>query len=222
MGRSYYDDVLDVAIRHAGHDILKEKTAQSFSGETHFSQEFERKMKSIISAEKRKRSTSKTLRVASKAAAALLVLVVVSTMVIFSSEALRVKVMNMFYSIGGDSAEVQFYDDNNIPEGMIMPEYIPEGYRLTKAEKVGSMYNSEYQNSDGNTIYISEQNEGANPTLDKDVAAYPTEIKGRPGFVCINDNQMNIVVFNYASHDFIISGKIDVSELTKIAESMIK
>jgi hypothetical protein len=225
LGRDYYDDVLNVAIKYAGHDLLKESGAAGNSGDAHFSREFEKTMKSLIGAERRKRGASKALKAAARVAAALLILAVVSTAVIFSSEALRTKVLNMFYSVGSDNASVESVevDENNIPVDMVVPGYMPSGYDMSpKIVKTGGIYTSKYVNSDNNTITLVQKDSSINATVDSDgVTAYATNIKGVEAFVSENVEK-NIVLFNYGTKGFLISGKIDVSELVKIAESIIE
>ncbi len=224
MYRGYYDDLVDVAIKHAGHDILKEASGILDAGEARFSESFEKTMQKLIGAENRKISKSKALRGAAKIVAALLVLVVISTAVIFSSEALRTKVMNMFSSIGSDSADVEFYevDGNDIPAGMIVPGYLPDGYKLAGAEKSGNVFNSRYEDTGGNILRIVQQSQCASAVVDSDgYDAYETEIKGEKAFVSEND-EGNLIIFNYGSYVFAVSGTMDVCELKKVAGSIIK
>lgn len=224
MDRGYYDDMISIAIKYAGHDLLKGQTAVPQDGEARFSENFEKRMKKFIDDERRKRITSRGVRVASRIAAALLVLVVISTVVVFSSDALRTKVMNMFSNVGGQSADVEFYEvgENDLPAGMIVPGYMPEGYKLAGAEKNGRIFISSYKNSEGDTITISQQSGSSSATVDSDgTAAYETEIKGQKAFISENPEK-NFILFSYDSYSFTVSGDIGVSELERIAESIIK
>ncbi|MGE5494288.1 MAG: DUF4367 domain-containing protein [Burkholderiales bacterium] len=224
MYRGYYDDLVDVAIKHAGHDILKEASMTMDAGEARFSDDFEKRMQKIIGAENRKERRSKALRAAARIAAALLVLVVISTAVIFSSEALRTEVMNMFSSIGRDSADVEFYEvgENDIPAGMIVPRYLPAGYKLVEAEKNGEFFTSRYEDSSGNMLRIMQQSQNTSAIVDSDGKdAYETEIKGEKAFVSENE-EGNLIIFNYRSYVFSVLGKTDVSELKKVAESIME
>jgi hypothetical protein len=222
LGRNYYDDVIDLAIKHAGHDILREE--KGASGEARFSDGFEKRMKSIIDAEKRKQGASQAMKAAVKIAVALLIVVVISTAVIFSSEALRSRVMNLFYNIGSKSADVEFYevDGNDIPEGMVIPGYMPQGYKLAEATKLGLIYKSIYENSGGDTISILQKSAGSNLTVNsEDAETYEVEIKNINAFVSEIEG-INYIFFSYDSYDYTLFGKIEVSELKGIAESIIE
>jgi hypothetical protein len=224
MYRGYYDDLVGVAIKHAGHDILKEASMTMHAGEARFSEDFEKRMQKIIGAENRKESKSKALRTAARIAAALLVLVVISTAVIFSSEALRTEVMNMFSSIGRDSADVEFYevDENDIPAGLIVPRYLPSGYKLVEAEKSGDAFNSMYEDTSGNMLRIVQQSKSTSAVVDSDgIGAYETIIKGEKAFVSENE-EGNLIIFNYQSYVFTVLGKTNISELKKVAESIME
>jgi hypothetical protein len=225
LAKSYYDDILDLAIKYAGHDILKEETTPQTAGGERFSDGFEKRMKKIIGAEKRRQSRPKVIRFVTRTAAVIVILLIISTAVIYSSEALRVKFMNMFQSAGSNgSTNVEFFevDKNNIPVGMVMPKYITDGFKLREDPvKNGRIFTCEFINPDGKTIRIFQSPGGGSATVDSDgIAAYETEIKGRPAFVSY-DEKKSIILFNYETYDFALIGQIDISELTKIAESMI-
>ncbi len=226
MGREYYDDVLDIAIKYAGRELLRDTALESPScGETRFSEGFEKKMERIISGEIRKRRTSKIIKIASRAAAALLILAIVSTVVVFSSEALRSQVFNMFSEIGGDSVDIQGYvvSPEGIPEGMIMPGYIPEGFTLTMAEKYGYMaYKSKYEDGHGSTISILQTAADSSVTIDNDGNAYETDISGVKAIACENDGN-NIIAFIYKEYAYVLMGddEVELSELKKTAQSII-
>lgn len=226
MARCYYDDVFDTAIKHAGREILLDMAgAAALSEEPRYSESFEKSMKRIIDGDIRKRRTSKVLKVATRAAAVLLIMLFVSTAVVFSSEALRSEVFNMFAKIGEDSVDIgSEVGIESIPEGMIVPGYIPEGYRLTEAKNVGQFsYRSEYKDSSGNIITVWQMKaDNLDLGIDNDGNAYETEISGVRAIAADNDDN-NIVAFIYKEYTYTIEtfNGAELSELIKIAQSII-
>lgn len=234
MKRSYSDDMLDLAIKHAGHDILAEIAHEMPSDEEikesiKYSDEFEKRIKKIIGMDFRRRRLSKVIRVVTKVAVIILVFLIVSTAVIFSSEALRIKVMNLFYQTGEKSTEIEITDNEeieNILEGLVVPSYIPEGYELEEKNRIGIIYNSIYKNSNNDMIKIEQINGSGNTTADTEKKpSYETEIMGHKIFVTeckgSEGKRKNLLVFNNDLFRFSISGNINISELLKIAESML-
>ena len=160
------------------------------------------------------------LKVTARIAAVFLVFLIVSTAVICSSEALRIKVANLIYSVGEGNTAISFIDADpgDLPEDMIVPGYIPDGYRLTDAYQDGPRVVSQYQDAAGNIIMI-EQNV-PNPQIVVSKNSCEVEIAGRKGFVTTTEGY-NTVICNNDMHCYFISGTIDASELLVIAESFM-
>jgi hypothetical protein len=195
------------------------------SGEARFSERFEKSMVRIIGAEARRHRASKAIKIATRIAAVLLILLFVSTAVIFSSEALRTKVYNMFANIGEDSVDIGSYEvpPGGIPEGMIMPRYIPEGFNLKEAKKIVDMkFTSNYYDSYGNRISVKQRKAGASIVIDNDGNAYETEISGVKAIAAENDDNI-IIAFVYKEYAFVLTGygEIELSELIRMAESIL-
>lgn len=227
MGRSYYDDVFDSAIKHAGRELLLDMAGVALpSEEPRYSERFEKSMKCIVDGEIRKRRVSKIIKVTTRVAAALLILLFVSTAVVFSSEALRSEVFNMFSKIGEGSVDIgPEVDSGSIPVGMIVPGYIPEGFRLANAKEIGiSRFKSEYKDLSGNIISIKQLiADNLDLGIDNDGRAYETEISGVKVIAADNDDN-NIVAFIYREYAYTIRTLYDVelSELLKMAQSIIE
>lgn len=225
MGRYYSEDVLDVAIKHAGRELLLEAAGSVSNEEARFSAGFEKRMQSVINGEIRKRRTSKALKILSRVAAAMLIVIVVSTAVVFSSEALRAEVFNMFANIGKGSVDIGAQlGSNSVPEGMAVPGYLPEGFRLTEAEKVGLYtFVSGYKDLSGNMITIKQYKaDNLDLGIDNDGKAYETDISGVK--VIAADNIDNIIAaFVYKEYAYTIGtfSEVELSELLKIAQSII-
>lgn len=226
MGRNYFDDVLDIAIKHAGREMLCDIALEAppVAEEAQFSNEFEKKMARIIGGEARRNRTRRAAKIATRVAAVLLIVLFVSTAVVFSSEALRTKVFNMFAEIGEDFVDIgSEVAPGDIPEGMTVPEYIPEGFRLTKAKKTGKMsFKSNFEDSLGNTILIQQMSATASIAIDNDGKAYETQISGVKVIAADNDDN-SVAAFIYKEYAYIITGmgETKLSQLLKVAKSII-
>ena len=226
MTQKYRNEIFNIAIKHAGHDILEEISEETpVSDGLSFSDKFERKMEEIVRKEARRRRVLSALKITAKVAAVILVVLIVSTGVVFSSEALRLKVMNLFYESDEISTEIDFsgIEPGDIPEGMVLPGYMPEGYVLTEVEKTESgLYTSIYTNSSDNIIKIEQGNFVAHFSADNENEdAYQAEFMGTEIYVVEHD-EMNMVFFNGNYYSFSIWGNIEISELLAIAESVLK
>jgi hypothetical protein len=226
VSKSYNEEALNLAIKHAGHDIFKEIGSEASINpdtEYNFSDEFEKKMQRLIVREKRKRVTGKALKILGRVAAALLILLVVSTVVIFSSEALRLEFINIFFHQEKVSTNIDFSktDTTEIPEGVVVPSYIPEGYRLKEIQNIGEQKTSIYENQSGDLFRINQYKDSASVKIDNEgeklneVDLYGTK-------ALVTEGKVNKIVFSKDKYIFMIEGKIEVSEIIKIAESIIK
>lgn len=226
MKKQYNEELTDLAIKHAGHEILEEiaqETPPNADG-MRLSNDFEKRMQRIIKGDLRKRRVSRALKVTAKVAAIIMVFLVISTVVVFSSEALRSTVFNLFYETGGVSTEIDFSDadSSGLPEGLVMPGYIPAGYKLVDATKNGTMYTSILKNSAGDIIIIEQGKVNAHLSADSEGEdTYETEFMGEKIYV-IESEEINMVFFNSSLYGFTISGDIKTSELLAIAESILK
>lgn len=231
MNKRYNEEALDLAIKHAGQSMLKEtgwEHLENEAGQHIFSKEFENKMRRLVSIEKRKLRARKALKIAVRVAAAIVVVLIVSTAVIFSSEALRVQFLSMFYQKNERSIDIDFSETgkHGEPLEIIEPEYIPEGYTLQKLDIMpGNMGGiSIYSNKSGNEFQVMQDNGTPSITIDNEGAkTYEKYIDGIKILVIENNvKKFNHVLFNKGTATFSIFGKIDVSELIKMAESLIK
>jgi len=224
MKQSYYNEVLDLAIKHAGHEILADMVGNETSelSDIKTSGVFDRSISRIISKEKRKQRNSKALRIAAKIAAGFLIVIIISTAVIFSSEALRTEVLNMFINIGEKSADIEFSDIGDVPEAVVLPYYLPAGFTLKESKKEGRYYYTTYENPEGIWIKLNQYPAGTSTKVNSEgIASYVTEIKGCK--VYVNEHEVwNTIVFNNDEYVFELKADISISEMLKIVESMLK
>ena len=231
MSHKYLDDMIDLAIAHAGHDLLEEAGRDADEELVAASDAFKKRMDSIIEKDIRRWRRAKARKIAVKAAVVPLIFIVVSTAVIMSVDALRVQIYNLFITTDDDSTEINMseqppsMDDGgvpvDIPDGMAIPAYIPEGFRLVETS-AGLSFKSIYESSDGQHIKITQMSIKMGSTFDTEENEY-YEVKtgGKSIFVVKQKDGSDILVFNNDEYAFIIYGEISVGELLKIAESLI-
>jgi hypothetical protein len=221
---NYNDEVFDITIKHAGREVLRDiyKEAEALN-KTHLSEDLDRRIKRLIKGSARKKRVSRILKVSTRVAAVLVLFIIISTAVFFSSEAMRVKVMNLFTEKAEGHVDLQFFEiEDGLPKGMIVPEYIPKGFTLKKAYKNSSWFISEYQNSSNNVIRVQQGSYLTSVTVDDDgLGSYETDIMGKKAYVAVN-KAVNSIYFNSNSYGFVIYTDMDPSELIKIAESILR
>lgn len=222
---NYYNEVVDIAIKHAGREVLRDNAnSAAVTEDVRFSADFDKRMKRMLSGYMRKKKALKIFKVSSKVAVILCLFVILSTAVIFSTEALRIEAMNLFVDHGDGYADLQFFkvDENNFPVGMVMPGYIPDRFKLEQAYKSESLYVSEYKDASGKVIKIQQGVYLKSLTVDDDgLGSYQTKIMDKAAYVAINKD-INSIYFNSNAYGFSIYGDIDSSELIKIAESILE
>ena len=150
---------------------------------------------------------------------------------IFSVKALREPFINFIVSTYEKASTIIFKSDESKPNQSVTlsefyePEYLPQGYIKTYEERLYLSYFCEFTDQDGNIIntenFITE-----NSILSINTENVETEK------MFINDNKTEAIyyenkgvkeiVFGLDGYGFTVSGKVEKSELIKIAESMKK
>jgi hypothetical protein len=98
---------------------------------------------------------------------------------------------------------------------------LAEGYYLESTQQTGNVNISCYKNSSGISIRINQWKTTPSITINNEGAkTYETDLDGTK--VLVIEDKINIVVFSMDTNVFSIEGKIGVSELLKVAESIIR
>ncbi len=222
MTARYTDEMMEVAIKYAGHEMLNDAACDSFFSAVP-SDVFNRRIGIINGRQTRKRRVKKTLRVLCKVAAVVMVFLVVSTAVIFSSEALRTQVSNLLISMQGGTINITNYSSNEaLPEGIIMPRYLPDGFELVEAKEQGGEFNSRFENAVGDFIDIRQYTMDGSIDIGVDPSvSYQTTISGREAIVTDVEGFKQIIFNNESYCFFVRSEKVEISELQMLAESIL-
>lgn len=229
MNKEHYNEALDALIRLAGFELLEAKASEMPTDlstqniDVDF-KEMDKEIDRMIRREIAKHRFIKFTNVMKKAAAVLVVVIVISAIATVSSQALRIKFLNLFNIRGEVSTEITISEDNfsnNIDSNCIIPEYMPEGYELSETTKMEAMFISTYRNSNNCIIRIEQSMDGYEATADNErFDCFETEVSGKKVYV-IDKGSKNIVCFNTSEYGFIITGEIEVSEILKIVKSII-
>lgn len=222
MTREYNEEMIEVAIKHIGHEVLSEASSESEQGADTVSGQFDKKMRALIRRKTALRAGARTTQVLYRAAAILLVVVVVFAVAVVSSDALRVKVINLLCEIQGGNAQISFTgaDPEDLPEGIVIPDYLPKGYELAEASQDGLLITSRYENEAGDEIVIRQDTLKMQADVMQGMVT-ETEIAGRTAYI-IDTPEDKAVIFSNDWNSFFISGDIDVSELLIMAESILE
>lgn len=148
---------------------------------------------------------------------------------VFSVKALREPFINFFISTYEKYSAIIFKnDESKINQNVFLsefyePEYLPQGYAKIFEEKGYFFYFCEFTDQDGNIINTENFiTENANLSINTE----NVEVER----IFINDNKTEAIyyenkgvkeiVFYFDGYGFTVSGKIEKSELIKVAESM--
>lgn len=220
--QNYNDEMIDVAIKYAGHELLAD--AACIDNWTEPSALFDSRMRALIRGKAAQCQAKAALKIAARVAAILAIVLIISTAVIYSSEALRVQVMNMFLIEKEGQTEITFSNTDGIesPDGMVEPKFVPVGFELieTQVEGDGIIIMSLYQNEAGGYIRIQQLPLSSSIGVDNE-NAYETEIGGRTAYVSGRGDE-STVVFNNDWNCFIITGSAPAEDLIAVAQSMLE
>jgi hypothetical protein len=163
-----------------------------------------------------------------KAAVILLILISAMSALVFSVEAVRVRVLNFFIERNDKYTEVRINEEtfNNLTpnldwESYYQPNYMTEGYFFESAKEIGHLKVLKY--TDGkNRITFTQSNTETDFQLDTENAILNEIcIDKNPGQLIIKDDKIILFWYNQEA-SFNIIGHVDKDEIITIAESMKK
>jgi hypothetical protein len=163
-----------------------------------------------------------------KAAVILLILISAMSALVFSVEAVRVRVLNFFMERNDKYTEVRINEetfDNLTPnldwESYYQPNYMPESYFFESSKAIGSLKVLKYTDGE-NQITFTQSNTEADFQLDTENAILnEIYIDGDPGQLIIKEDKIILFWYNQEA-SFNIIGHVDKDEIITISESMKK
>jgi hypothetical protein len=162
-----------------------------------------------------------------RAAIILLIIIAGISTLIFTVEAIRVRVFNFFIERNERYTEIRVEEETNIKtpeldwENYYQPTYMTEGYYFESEEDGGLIKILNY--SDGkNQIIITQTNNSAGIQIDtEDAKTEKININGNEGFLTIKEGR-SMIFWHNEEKSFTITGNIKKEEIIKIAESIEK
>lgn len=224
MNKNHYDELLDSKIKCAGLEMLA-KLAEDAPSEQELeaanteSADLDKKVGAAISKKVAKLRAVRFFKTAGKVAAALLIVAAVSTVAISSSEALRVRFLNLFVTSNEISVDIKV-DETVSSNDPISAAYLPEGYTFVDEETNETLSLYTYKNTSGETMRISRfigevdisvNNEGS--------TVREIDINGKASLLVEND-KANTLVFYTEMYTYMIEANVESEELVKIARKI--
>ena len=188
-----------------------------------FSEAFEKKMQKLISVQKK--SYFYLINTVGKRVAIIVLALVISlTATAFSVKAIREAVIEFFIETFTTHSDVSV-EGNGIPLDIEFkraePQYLPEGYVVSRDLSNENSCYIVYVDSEENSIYYLQYiNDGTAVSVDtEDVEIKTVYINGLEGIMYENKG-FNKIVFGDETYFYTIYGRISMDELLKIAESI--
>ena len=189
-----------------------------------FSEAFERKMRKLISMQK-KSYFYMINTVGKRVAIIVLALIISLSATAFSVKAIREAVIEFFIETFTTHSEVSVEGDE-VPVytefKRVEPQYLPEGFTLSRDLSDEYSCFIEYVNPEEKMINYSQRiNDGASTSIDtEDIEFETVYINGLEGIIYKNKG-LNKIVFGDEKYFYDIEGQISMEELQKIAESIL-
>jgi len=178
-------------------------------------------------AEKRKKLFSNLKQVSKRAAIIILVLIAAMSTLMFTVEAVRVRVLNFFIERNEKYTEVRIDEEKGVMtpnldwDSYYSPGYLPEGYFFESSKVIGSSKVLKYTNEE-NQIIFTQANNGTDIQLDtEDAVVEEVSLDGNEGMIITEGDKVILFWYNEEA-SFTIIGHEDKEEILKIAESVEK
>ena len=220
IGEIYVDSIVDE---------LEEKKEEIKN--TSFPKELDTWVEEYIKTEEKKEKRIKLIKnikkQSKKAAIILLIVIAGISTLIFTVEAIRVRVFNYFIEKNERYTEIRVEEENNIKtpelnwESYYQPTYMTEGYYFESSKDIGSIKVLKYTNGE-NQITFTQANNGTDFQLDtEDAVTENIKINGNEGLLIIKEDR-SMIFWHNEEKSFTITGNIKKEEIIKIAESIEK
>ena len=220
IGEIYVDSIVDE---------LEEKKEEIKN--TSFPKKLDAWVKEYIETEEKKEKRIKLIKnikkQSKKAAIILLIVIAGISTLIFTVEAIRVRVFNYFIEKNERYTEIRVEEENNIKtpelnwESYYQPAYMTEGYYFESSKDIGSIKVLKYTDGE-NEITFTQANNGTDFQLDtEDAVTENIKINGNEGFLIIKEDR-SMIFWHNEEKSFTITGNIKKEEIIKITESIEK
>lgn len=236
------EKMMEAMLEYAGacnaENIANEMQAEDkFEEQVAFPYELDTKIKKLITQYERKeyikKSWKTTLKLFPKVSVVFFTVFISFIILLTSVQAVRVKFLNFIIQIEKEFTSIDLKEkkaDNSLKdvsglpmewENVYIPEYIPEGYKISKAESLVSTKIIHYSNEKNQIIVFTQyHNENTNLRIDTENAKIDkVVINGFDGLLVEKNGTFTIAWHNNDS-TFSLMSNVDKSILIKMAESI--
>ena len=184
-------------------------------------------IENVKKSEKKAKRMAAAKRIANKAAMVAIVLMIGLALVTFSVDALRIGVLNFIVETTQRYTSIKVgnvidkEDEVTIPwSSYYLPEYITDGYSISRVEEFSDIRMIYYQNASGEVIEFSQSFGNYNYQIDtENTEATEVMINDTKGILVDKDGVVTLL-WNNSDYTFYLTGKADKKEIIKMAESI--
>lgn len=228
LNKNMLDQILKYAAEQKMDDMANDYPSDTDLDKTvSFSPGFEKRMNEIFKKSRKKSRAVRNRKILLRAGIAAVLFLAVSTTIVFSVDAIRVPLLNLFTEVGqesttthvvGDKANYDAFADQI--HGLFLPTYIPVTYTVKTIKVAGQHYAVEYQNPKGEVIQMQKFADGDTLGLDNEnVQVQEMTVNGEPA-TCYSKNEFNTLLFKYNKNLMLLTGHIPQETIVQIAQSM--
>lgn len=225
-----FEAILEYAGACHAENIANEMQEDEPDEQIPFPSELDIRIRKLIARHNRKESIKRiwktTAKVFPKVAAIFCAAFISFTILITSVEAFRVKVLNFIIDVSKEYTNIDVENNNSseIPsdwENIYIPEYVPEGFKISTTQKLAFSKIIVYKNNVGQSIIYTQSIGGKrNIRIDtEDAATEKILINENEGLLAEKNGRITIVWHNNDACFSLIS-EADKNELIKMAESI--
>ncbi|WP_054875735.1 DUF4367 domain-containing protein [Oxobacter pfennigii] len=159
----------------------------------------------------------------------IILFVIVITMTTLSVEAFRVKVFNIVTDIREKYSKIEFKERDTIKQGQysitwdlyLYPEYLPDGYYVTDAQKIGDIKIIHFSDEKGKNLEFSQSPINSSLQVDTENVQTKNVVINDSEGMLIEKNGVHIIIWTKGESALYMIGEISEEEIFKIAESVV-
>jgi len=224
--------IFDVLILAAAEDALHEELNEIPSCEEldkiyKPSPEMDIKMRRLIASAENTRKTKNILALAGKTVASFLIMFVITAIILFSVEASRVYILNMFMKMNDNHISIEFHPNDDSSEiSKYYTKYIPDGFDI---ENIFSDENSRtfvYSNKVNKMIVLSiffAETSSVFVDHERNIS-FPVRINNNEAYFFESnfEDEKNVLIWQDDNIAFNLSANLDKEQMIMIAENVLK
>ena len=236
--KEFKESLFDLVLTYASKELVDEIVSkypepEEVRGRYEFSPEFEKWAEDLIRKEKKRSHNKKhksawnmVLIIIKRAAVAICIMFSVSSLMAFAIPSIRISLANYFIEQNEKFISMELQEDNkeknsDLNYSDVIP-YLPEGFVIAKEIDNDNLLVIQYMNDKNETIQFERYTGTASLTLDNEESGFEqTMINNNICYISVK-NGSNTIVFNNENYGYMISSEINMDELKKMAESILK